>query len=300
MAVASDSFTGVDLSRLLAPSLIEGLSFEEIFAQSIAEFQTYFPSFDATVESDPVVAIIQLFSYRELLMRQRVNEAARAVMPAFATGTDLDNIAAIVGVERFILDPGNPALDIPATYESDDSLRRRMVLAPEGFSVAGPEGAYIFHSLSANSDVLDASAVSPSPGEVVVTVLSRTGNGAVSDQVLADVDARLSSKSVRPLTDHVTVQRATIVPFAISATLTFLSGPDRSVVLETARTQLESYLANTRRLGRDITRAGIIAALFPEGVHNIALSSPAADIVLTRQEAQYCTGIELIDAGVGE
>lgn len=300
MPVASDSFTGVDLSRLPAPDVIEPLSFEAIYAQALAQFQVYFPEYDTPVESDPVVKLLQLFAYRELLLRQRVNDAARAVMPAYAIGADLDAVAAIVGVERFILDPGDPDLGIDPTYESDDSLRRRMVLAPEGFSVAGPEGAYIFHALSADSDVLDASAVSPAPGEVVVTVLSRTAPGTAGAEVLAAVEAKVNDKSIRPLTDQVTVQSADIVPFAIIATLTFLSGPDRSLVLAEAQARLADHLAATLRLGRDVTRAGIIAALFPEGVQNIDLVSPAADIVLTRQQAGYCTGITLNDAGVGE
>jgi len=300
MAIASDSFTGVDLSRLPAPDVVEALSFETIYAQALAQFQTYFPDFDAALESDPVVKLIQLFAYREMLLRQRANDAARAVMPAYAMGADLDALAAIVGVERFILDPGDPGNGIDPTYESDDSLRRRMVLAPEGFSVAGPEGAYIFHALSADSDVLDASAISPTPGDVTVTVLSRTGDGTASAPVLAAVDARLTDTSVRPLTDNVTVQSAAIVNFAIDATLTFLSGPDRALVLAEAQSRLDEHLETTLRLGRDVTRAGIIAALHPEGVQNIDLVSPAADIVLTRQQCGYCTGITLTDAGVGE
>ena len=334
MSIASDSFTGVDLSRLPAPDVIEQLSFEAIYAASLAQFQAFFPEFDATVESDPVVKLLQLFAYRELVLRQRVNDAARAVMPAFAMGADLDNLAATFGIERFVLDPGNPADNIPPTYESDADFRRRMVLAPEGYSVAGPEGAYIFHALSADSDVLDASAYSPLPadikqlvqdtltaegasegiktavadalnaadwpGDVKVTVLSRTGTGAPDADVLAAVDARLSSTNVRPLTDHVEVQAASIIDFAITATLTFLSGPDRSVVMASALARLDDYLVTSLRLGRDITRAGIIAALHPEGVHNIVLTSPAADIAVSRTQAGHCTAITITDGGVGE
>lgn len=296
----SESFSSVDLSRLPPPTVIEALSFEQIYAEALAQFQTYFPAFDATVESDPVVKLLQLFAYREMVLRQRVNDAAKAVMPAYALGADLDALAAIVGVQRLLITPADPATGSPAVYETDEDLRRRMVLAPEGFSVAGPEGAYIFHALSAHPDVLDASAVSPSPGQVVVTVLSRTGSGAPAAPVLSAVTSRLTDQSIRPLTDQVTVQGATIVNFTINASITFLSGPDRSVVLADAQARLDRHLAATLRLGRDVTRAGIIAALHPEGVQNIVLASPAADIVLTRQQAGHCTAITITDAGVGE
>lgn len=300
MSTASDSFTSVDLSRLPAPTIVELLDFETIRAEAIAQFQTFFPSFDATVESDPVVKLIELFAYRELLFRQRVNDAARAVMPASAIGADLDHLAALFGVARFLLDPGDPDQGIAPTYESDADFRRRMVLAPEGYSVAGPEGAYIFHALSADADVLDASAISPEPGEVLVTVLSRSGDGTPAAEVLDAVEARLTSNDVRPLTDLVTVVPAEIVEFAVTATITFYSGPDRSVVLAAAETRLAEHLASALRLGRDVTRAGIIAALHPEGVQNIVLASPAADIVLSRQQAGHCTGVTLTDGGVGE
>lgn len=297
MAIASDSFTGVDLSRLPAPDVIEQLSFETIRAAALAQFQVYFPAFDATLESDPVVKLIELFAYRELLLRQRVNEAARAVMPAYAAGADLDALAALFGIERYILDPGNPAEGTLPTYESDEDFRRRMVLAPEGYSVAGPVGAYIFHALSADADVLDASATSPSPGQVVVTVLSRSGNGTPSPAVLAAVDARLNVQAIRPLTDMVTVQPASIVDFAITAELTFYDGPDRSVVMAAAEAALDAYLASAIRLGRDVTRAAIIAALYREGVQNVELSAPAADLVLASNQAGHCTAVTLVDGG---
>ena len=242
----------------------------------MAQFQGLFPGFDATVESDPVVKLIQLFCYREMVLRQRVNDAARAVMVAYAKGADLDALAALFRVERFIITPADPDTATPAVLETDDDLRRRMVLAPEGYSVAGPEGAYIYHALSASADVLDASATSPSPGVVVVSVLSRSGDGTAPQATLDAVTAKLTDQGIRPLTDFVTVQSAAVVAFNVVATLYFFSGPDRSVVMAAAQARLDDYLANARRLGRDITRAGIIAALSPEGVQNVILQSPAA------------------------
>lgn len=300
MPVSSDSFTGVDLSRLPKPQVVETLDFETILAELLAEFQTFFPEFSATVESDPVYKVLQFMAYRELNWRQRGNDAAHAVMPAYALGSDLDAIAASFGVERFVLDPGNPAQGIPATLESDTDFRRRMVLGPEGFSVAGPAGAYIFHALSADGDVKDASVESPTPGVVVVTVLSRTGTGEASAPLLATVFDALNSDTIRPITDALTVQSATVVPFAILADITFLTGPDKALVMAEAMARLDDHLANSLKLGRDVTRAGIIAALHAEGVQNVVLTTPAADIAITRAQAGSVTSITVNDAGLGE
>lgn len=297
MPIASESFTGVDLSRLPAPNVIEVPDYETIREDALARFAELFPAFNAAVESDPIVKLIELFAWRELVLRQRVNDAARAVMVAYALGADLDALGALFEVERYVVTPTDPDAGTPAILESDDDFRRRIVLAPEGYSVAGPAGAYLFHALSASSAVADASATSPTPGDVVVTVLARTGNGVPDSALLDTVEAALSADTVRPLTDLVTVQAPTIINFAVEATLTYRTGPAKEVALAAAQADLASYLAASRRLGRAVTRAGIIAALMPEGVQNVVLTLPASDIVPELDEAGHCTGITLHDGG---
>lgn len=300
MADSSATFTAVDLSRLPAPAVVEQLSYEAILQEMLTRLQVLLPDFTATVESDPVMKILEIAAYREHLLRQRVNEAARAVMPAYAIGSDLDNLAALFGITRLVIDPGDPEHGVAATLESDTDFRRRLVLAPEGYSVAGPEGAYISHALAADPDVLDASATSDDPGEVIVTILSRVGDGTASADLLEAVDAVVSAEHVRPLTDQVIVQAAEIVEYAIEAEVTTFAGPDGTVVLAEAQARLDAYVASSHRLGRDVTRSGIFAALHAEGVQNVVLTSPAADIVLDRTQASWCTGIDVIHAGIGE
>lgn len=300
MATEFATFTAVDLSRLPAPTVIAALSYEQIYAEMLARLKALIPEFDATVESDPAVKVLQIAAYREFLLRADVNDAARAVMPAYATGADLDQLAALMSVTRLLLAPANIETGAPAIYESDDDFRRRLVLAPEGYSVAGPEGAYIFHALSAASDVLDASATSPAPGEVVVTILSRVGDGVASAALIAAVGAYVSAETRRPLTDHVTIQSAAIVNYRIEATIRTFAGPDSEIVMAEAQRRLAAYVADSHRLGRDITRSGIYAALHVEGVQNVLLASPAADVVLDRTQASWCTGVAVSFAGLGE
>lgn len=296
------SFTAVDLSQLAAPDVVETLDFETILAAMVADLQSRDPAFTALVESDPAYKILEVAAYRETLIRQRVNDATQAVMLAYAGGADLDQIAANYNVERLVLDEGDPDAIPPVepTLESDADLRRRVQLSFEGFSTAGPVGAYVFHALGADPNVLDVAVDSPAPGEVVVTVLSRDGDGTASAELLAAVDAVLSSDDVRPLTDDVTVQAATIVEYTVTAVLTVLPGPDGSVVLAQAEAALAAYIAQTQRLGRDVTRSGIFAALHQPGVQNVTLTAPAADVVIAEDEASFCTGTDVTVGGVDE
>lgn len=296
------AFTAVDLSRLPFPAVVETLSFDAILAAMLADLIARDATFTALVESDPAFKVLEVAAFRETLLRQRVNEAAKAVTLAHAIGSDLDQIAARYNIARLMLAPGDPDAVPPVapTYETDVELRRRVQLAFEGLSTAGPRGAYLFHALGADPDVLDAAADSPTPGIVIVSVLSRTGDGTASAELLDAVDATLNADEVRPLTDQVTVQSAEIIEFAIDAELTIFPGPDSAVVVAEALQSVERYVDESHRIGRDVTRSGLFAALHVEGVQNVALVNPAADVVVTASQAPYCTGRAIVVVGVDE
>ena len=279
------SSTAIDLSRLPPPDVVEVLDFEAILAAVRSQFLSLYPQFSANVESDPVVKLLEVFAYRELNLRARINDAARSVLLAFAENADLDNLAALFGVSRQEIQPANEATGEAAVFENDDALRRRILLAPDSFSVAGPASAYVFHALSADAQVLDASAISPNPGEVTVSVLSRIGDGSAGAELVSIVADLLEGDSVRPLTDNVTVQSAEIISFNIDAQLTLYPGPDQQLILDTANAALDQLLESNRRLGRDITQSAIIAALHVAGVQNVVLVEPPADVVIDQTQA---------------
>ncbi|MBB5734418.1 phage-related baseplate assembly protein [Xanthomonas arboricola] len=294
------SFTAVDLSKLQAPDLIEALDFEAIFADALTQFRRLMPEFSALTEADPVYKLLQLFAARELLIRQRANDKTQQIMLAFAAGTNLDHLGALFGVARLVLDVGQPENGTPPTFESDMYFRRRIQLAPGGFSVAGHQGANIYHALSAAADVMDASATSPAPGQVLVTVQSRTGGGTAPQASLDQVATILTNDDVRPLTDSVTVQSAQIVPYTIRGRVYTYAGPDSAVVMREALRSLRAYLDEAHRVGRDVPESAIKAKLFADGVQRIELDSPAADIRISRAQAAYCTAIDIVHAGIDE
>lgn len=287
-------FDVVDLSRLPSPAVVEPLDYEEVLAAVKAELAAKVPELTATMlESDPLTKLLEVVAYREIVLRQRVNDSARATMLAYAKGTDLDNLAALVHVARQVVDAGDPdALPpVPPTYESDERLRARALLAWEGLSTAGPAGAYHFHARAASPLVADVAVTSPSPGQVVVTVLSTVGDGVPDSALLATVEAELTDEDVRPLTDQVIVQAAARVDFAVDARISVYQGPDAEVVRAAAEASLIEWLTAQRRLGEAVTIDGLHAALRVEGVRRVDLLSPTAAIEPAAHEVAHCTAI---------
>ncbi|MBQ4878918.1 baseplate J/gp47 family protein [Pseudoalteromonas luteoviolacea] len=157
------NFSAIDLSRLPAPNLIESLSFEKIRAEILDDFKTRFPDAELNLISDPVVKLVESFAYRELLLRQRINDSAHAVLLAHATSSELDYLGNRFEVSRAILEPADNTQIPPkaAIYESDERYRERIALALEGFSTAGPAGAYAFHALKGSQYVKDVFVDAP-------------------------------------------------------------------------------------------------------------------------------------------
>ncbi|MDR8014103.1 baseplate J/gp47 family protein [Ectopseudomonas guguanensis] len=292
------TFTPIDLSRLPAPNVVEPLDYETILAERKAELVATFPAAEQetiaarlALESEPLTKLLQENAYRELVWRQRVNEAALAVLLPFARGADLEQIAARFNVQRLTITPGNPNAVPPvaAVMEGDDSLRERTQMAMEGLSTAGPRNAYIFHARSADGRVADASCTSPNPAEVVVTVQSALGDGIASAELLAIVDTYLSAEDRRPVADRLTVQSAAVLGYQVDAVLHLTTvGPESEPIRAAAEARLVALVTQRRRLGLEINRSALDAALHIEGVKRVELPG-WADVVATAEQAPYCT-----------
>ncbi|MEN4530548.1 baseplate assembly protein [Pantoea agglomerans] len=299
----------IDLSQLPAPNVVESLDYETLLAERKATLISLYPADqqDAvartlTLESEPIVKLLQENAYRELILRQRINEAAKANMVAYALDGDLDQLGANNGVTRLTITPADDTTIPPtaAVMESNDDFRLRIASAFEGLSVAGPTGAYEYHARSADGRVADASAISPSPSVVTVTVLAREGNGVAGDDLLAVVNTALNDEDVRPVADRVSVQSAKIVEYEIVAELYLYPGPEAEPIRAASEAKLAAFVSAQKRLGRDIRLSALYAAMHVEGVQRVNLIEPAADVVLDKTQAAYCTGYTLTVGGSDE
>ena len=294
--------TPIDLTQLPAPSVVEVLDFEAILATRKAHLVSLLPEAERAsvtallaLESEPATKLLEENSYQETILRNRVNEAGKAVMLAFALDGDLDQLGANVNVARLTITPANPnALPpVAAIMEDNDAYRLRIQEAPDGLSVAGPKASYEFHARSSDGRVKDASATSPAPASVTVTVLANNVTGIADAELLATVARALNAEDVRPLGDRLTVQAAQVIDYQIEATLFIGVGPEVPILLDAARANAVRVSQPRRPLGHSIYRSACSAAVHVEGVRKVVLTSPAADIELTATQAARCTGITL-------
>ena len=289
------SFAVIDLSQLPPPEVVELLDYEQILAAILADLQQRAPAFSALLESDPAYKVLEVCAYRELLLRARVNDSARAVMLPYATGTDLDNLGAYWNVLRLVMIPADDSTipPTPAVMEQDDNYRRRIQLSMEGQTNAGTEGAYIFQTLSADGRVKDAKPKRQSDASILNTVLSSEGDGTPSAELLQVVTAHLMQSDVRQMTDELIIQGATINTYRVRADIYVQTGPGSEQVMNAARQAVQTVVSERHKLGMIVPVSAVYGALQQPGVSRVVLHEPSADLTPTDEQAAYCSAIEL-------
>lgn len=292
----------VDLTLLPAPDVIETLDFEAIYQQKLAKFQSLYTEHTLLLESDPAIKLLEVMALQEMLMRQRINDAAKASMLAYARRTDLDNLAANLDVERMVVTPADPDANPPVelVMEDDERLRDRAQTALDGISTAGARASYRYHAMSANVHVADAYPDSPIPGTVRVSIIADNESGVPDEALLDSVRTALSAETVRPLCDAVTVQAAEALETTIVATLYRRNGPAQEIAAAQARSALTKLIAKARRLGAGMPRSGIDAALHQPGIERVVLDVPADDLLCDKTQWVRVTGVTISEVIIND
>ena len=272
-----------DLESLPTPAVIEPLSFETIFTELQTEFQSRYPDYSALLASDPAVKLLEVAAYREVLLRNRINAAAKASLLAFATGSDLDHLAAFYGVTRLM-------------DETDEALRLRTRQRIIGFANAGGAAHYRYWALSASPEVADVEVDSPEPGRVRISVLAKGEEQTVSNAVLDAVRAVVLRDDIRVLTDTVEVVPAELIPVTVAARI-WLYPDTPMAAFEAIGAGFKEAMAAQSGLGWDLTPSWVIGELQRPGVHKVELHSPTTDIRANANQAVRLMHLNLEFAG---
>lgn len=174
--------------------------------------------------------------------------------------------------------------------ETDAQLRARIQLAPNSFSVAGPEDAYKFFAKAAHPDVIDVAVTNPFPG--VVELFPLVAGGVPAQVILDAVEAACSARNVRPLCDTVEVSAPTVVYYYLSVELTLYKKAVVATEKASAEKALTTFAAERAAgLGRDVVREQALAKCMTPGVYDAKLLAPASTLVIAENEVAICKGI---------
>lgn len=188
-----------------------------------------------------------------------------------------------------------------ADDETTAAYAERIILAPEGYSTAGPGEAYEVRVRAVHQDIVDVAVLGPEDGlqDGHVEAYPLTQDGLPSQELLDQVQMQVNQRKRRPLTDYFQAKAPVEVVYRIKAGLVLLRGVDADTVMRNVQVAAQRYRDGRRaKLGRDLVRSQLSAALHVPGVYEVRLDAGFENRVLARQEWATCEDIELDMLGV--
>jgi len=277
----------IDLASLPAPAVVQTLTFEAVLSDLRADLVRLHPPAEAVLalESEPLNKLLEVAAYRELLFRERVNQAALSNLVAFAQGSDLDHKGAFIRLPRL---PG----------ELDDRYRVRILLRIAAMAGNGTAEQYRELAMRASLNVRAAAAMSPVPGSVLLILWLVDQGQAATTQ--AAVQAALDAENARPLGVPVTVSIAQPKVIDVRARLWREAGAPTDLVAQVGA-KLEAAFASYAALGRGMPRSWITARLHVAGIARVeylGTEAPPENTELQEHEYPVLGVRELLDQGL--
>jgi phage-related baseplate assembly protein len=259
-----------EYAGLPEPAIVEEIGYETALAAKIARLAENFaaaglPYSVSATQYDPAVIQLQGAAYDDMRLRQRINEAARANLLAFARGGDLDQIGLFHGVARMV-------------GEDDDRYAYRIVLRVADRNSGGTAPRIEFLAMTADLRVKDVVAFTVGRSPVIHLPVLATDNDGVADApLLAAVDAAVNDPANRMVNDTIVPAAAVRQVVAVAADVWLL--PDAPMSdLDAIEPALRAAWAADGKLGRDLTASWLARELMRGGVQRAENILPATTI----------------------
>ncbi|AZO67693.1 baseplate J/gp47 family protein [Mesorhizobium sp. M6A.T.Cr.TU.016.01.1.1] len=272
------------LDGLPVPAIIATLSYEEIRLETINKLIEIDPAYSALLESDPAIKVIEASSYQDIVLRERVNDVAKANLLFFAAGSDLDHLSIFYDVFRLV-------------GETDESLRTRTVLAIQGRSTAGTEERYSFIARTADLRVKDVAVYQVDGGpRIRIAILSSADGGVPDAAMLAAVTDAVTGAGVRAVNDVVEVLSATQAPQNIVLNVWLLPNAPLAIT-NSMEALIRAAWFDEGGIGFDLNPSWIASRVHIPGVSKVDVVTPAAPVVAGDNQAIVLGTITINYAG---
>lgn len=220
------------------------------------------------------------------------------MVEAEEAGTGSDDILA--GAINILVDPipyvAATSNTTPSTggldTEDDDSLTRRIYLAPSIYSSAGPRDAYEFYARSWRSDIADVQVDNPSPCMVDIYFVIRDEDvlRLPNSTELSAMETYMSGDTIRPMCDYVKCKAPEEVAYNIQLTYWIAVSDKKSAkqIQDQVTAAVADFKLWQRKLGRDVNPTELIARVREAGAKRVKLTAPQ-DITVAKIQLPKAT-----------
>lgn len=293
MATYESTEAYIDFSRLPLPQLIEEIDYEAIRTRYWDDVIGKNPKLSNArpLEQSPANMILGAQAYGEMLLRSRINAAARSVLAPFAKGSDLDAVAARMGIHRLTLVPASA--DVPAVMETDDQFLRRYILSFDRPS-AGSADRYLFEAYTACPDMHDVTVVGRSihgrRGDVDVVVSGVNGADPTPEHI-ARISAAVNASHVKPEATNVTVLKAVRFEYAVHLGIYIPRGPDATLIRSEAESRIWAAANDRKFIGSEVPLTLIDGSAYGPSVVRVERFAPEHDLEGDPYAIPICTSV---------
>ena len=281
-------FASLDLSLIPAPDAVHPVDYEAIRSERLAELVKRFvaagiPFNVDSIETDPSIIHQEEDAYREMMDLQAINDAVRAVLLAYSTGSDLDNLGALLGLRRLTLPDGTP--------EGDEAFRFRLRICLDATAVGLTGNGYKTIALQTSSEVKAVSLVKKGGGQINVVLLGRGEDGSISEDVVMAVSNRLNSDDGGQLTDIISVQSAVPLAYDVVVDAIMPVGPSVATIIGASEAAIRAKAEELKVIGGVVPTDALIAAGRIIPMTKFVLVSPDADVIASSAQVPYLRSI---------
>ncbi|MFQ7320037.1 MAG: baseplate J/gp47 family protein [Faecalibacterium sp.] len=159
--------------------------------------------------------------------------------------------------------------------EGDDSLTRRIYLAPSAFSVAGPQDAYEYYASSWRADLTDKKIVCEKGYTVHIFFLMEDERRLPTKEECAALEQYFEGVR-KPMGDLVKAHAPEEVEYSIALSYYIASSDARSAttIQENVNRAVRDYILWQRKIGRDIDNSELIKRVRQAGAKRPTLTAP--------------------------
>ena len=171
--------------------------------------------------------------------------------------------------------------------ESDDDLRERIFLAPDGFTTGGTKGAYEYMVRLFDNTVQDVKVTTPDPRIVHIIVLL-AGGLIPGSQYLSDLYDFVSDSERKMLTDTIEVAAPNESTYNITVTY-YINSSDKNkavTIQHEVNASVSDYtLWQRSQIGRDLNPDELITRMKNAGAKRVVITSPTYTVLNDSQVA---------------